>query len=134
MSWFIINLVVSFANGEGQLLVFPKGGKMEKGVKYVLSLKSQAEVAYWSNRFLQAKANGASGLMVKVAFELSKGYPNKTAFVKNGVTVGVGEEVTHYIRLTEGIKASNVTDFVKGEGRISSIPTNDGEVISSLPS
>jgi hypothetical protein len=134
MSWFIVNLVVSFATGEGQLLVFPKGAETKKGVKYVLSLKNSAEVAYWSNRFIEAKTAGANGLMVKVAFELSKGYPNKTAFVKNGVTIGVGEEVTHFLRLTEGIKASNVTNYVKGQGRVSALPTDDGDTISSIPS
>jgi hypothetical protein len=133
MSWFIVNLVIGFANGEGQLLVFPKAGNTATNVKYVLSLKTQAEVQYWTNRFAQAKANGASGLMVKANFTISeRGYVNNKSFTKNGKVVGVGEETTYYIRLSEGIKSSNVTDFVKGQGRISALPEDDA--ISSIPS
>ena len=113
MSWFIINLVVGFASGEGQLLVFPKNGKMEKGVKYVLSLKTAEEVAYWSNKLQEAKTNGASGLMVKVAFTVSdRGYVNTKAFVKNGVTVKAGDEMTYYVRLTEGIKSCHFQQLI----------------------
>ena len=133
MLWFIINAVISFATGEGQLLVFPKGGETRKGVRYVLDLKSQAEVQYWTNRLAQAKSQGADGLMVKTMFEVSKGYPNKKEIATKGGVIPVGGQVTHFLRLTEGIKAANVSEFKKGQGgAISTIPTDPD--ISSIPS
>ena len=138
MLWFIINAVVNFATtGEGQLLVFPKGGQTAKGVRYVLDLKKAEEVQYWTNRLAQAKTQGADGLMVKAKYSVSeKGYPNrKEITTKNGV-IPPGGQVTYYVRLTEEIKAANVTEFRKGQGgAISTIPTdNPVTPISSIPS
>ena len=132
--WFIINFVVAFATGEGQLLVWPKGHEKE-GVKYVVSLRSQAEVRYWTNRFAKAKANGADALKVTANFEISeKGYPNKKAFTtKSGKFVNVGEEITYYITLKETLKGEDIVDFKKGEGRISTLPEDEIEEISTLP-
>ena len=135
--WFIINAVVNFATGEGQLLVFPKGGQTTKGVRYVLDLRTQAEVQYWTNRLAQAKSQGADGLMVKAMYSVSeKGYANKKEITTKGGVIPPGGQITYYLRLTEGIKGENVGDFRKGQGgAISTIPTDPvNPTISSIPS
>ena len=136
MLWFIVNAVVNFATGEGQLLVFPKGGQTAKGVRYVLDLRTQAEVQYWTNRLAQAKSQGADGLMVKANYSLSKGYPNRKEITTKVEIIPVGGQITHFLRLTEAIKGDNVTEFRKGQGgAISTIPTDTNSVnISSIPS
>jgi hypothetical protein len=137
MLWFIVNFVVAFATGDGQLLVWPENAEKKEDVKYVLQLKGQEEVRYWTNRFAKAKAEGANGLKVKAGFKVGDtGYPNKKAFTtKAGRFVGVGEQMTYFVEFTSGFTAEDVENWVKGEGRMSALPTDaQTDRISAIPS
>lgn len=131
MPWFIINAVIDFGTS-GQFLLFPQGGV--KGRKYVMDVKTPAEIAYWKDRLAQAKDNGATGIRIEAEFSVSeKGYPNKKEIpTKNGV-IPVGAQITHYVKLTGVIKADNVTDHYKSAS-VSTIPTDDDNTVSTIPS